>query len=198
MPAEKMRRQRRHPLSPEEVAEILALKKRQAHFKLHKFKRTRFYKALNIFNVLSFCIYLEILFCFAGPCRYKSHVAADVQPHYGDSFNAVGETIVHDLEVRDERNRKYVFVVKDFVAVPVPPIEFFVGEDYLLGKELKGFFDDSENSYRIFAASPVLFLSVLVMTACFIAFVYNLNQNAYSLSAVSVLNVLTVFAIMCY
>jgi hypothetical protein len=180
------------------VAEIVALKKRQAHFKLHKFKQTRFYRLLNIFNVICFFIYLEILFCFVGPCRYEAHQASSVEAGFGQVYNADGSPIVTNIDVRTAEGDKYVFVVHDFIEVPPQNTGFYVGSDFLLRKELKGFFEDEELSYRIFAASPVLFLCSLVMVAGFLAFVYNLNQNAYSLSAISVLNGLTVFAVICY
>ena len=198
MPNENIRRHKRNPLTPEEVAEIVALKERRAHLRLHRFKRSRLYKTLNIFCVLSFFVHCELLICFFGPCRYERHVATQVQPNYGSDFNEQGRQIVNDLEVTGENSRRYIFVVKDFIPVPAPGTEFFVGEDYLLRRELKGVFDDEDRTYRLFRASPIVFLSLLALAACVLGFLNNLNEHPYSLTGIAVVNVLTLLAILCY
>lgn len=198
MPQENIRRHRRHPLTPEEVAEIVALKERRAHIRLHRFKRTRIYKMLNIFSVLCFFVYCELLICFFGPCRFERHVAMQVQPNYGNVFNEQGAQIVDDIEIIGENSRKYIFVTKDFIAIPAQGTEFFVGEDYLLRREMKGVFDDAERTYRLFRASPIIFLSLLALAACVLGFLNNLNEHPYSLTGIAVVNALALLAILCY
>ena len=197
MAPENTRRAKRTPLTQEEVAEIIALKKRQEHYRLHRFKKTRFYKIFNVFNIACIFVYLELIFCFYGPCIYRSYEAEKVQVNYGNYYNELGEPIVSDLVIEASNGTEYNLLIRDFIEVPRAGSLFYIGEDFLLRKELKGVFDDEKVYYRLFAASPALFLSVLVLFATFIAFLYNLNENAYSLSAVSVLNGLTIIGIVC-
>ena len=197
MPSDHIRRHRRQHLTAEEVAEIVALKQRREHMRLHRFKRTTFYRCANIFNVLSFFLHFEILICFIGPCIYARHVARQVQPNFSGKINEMGEQAISSMEVYSETGRRYVFVVNDFVDIPRAKTEFFVGEDYLLRKELKGTFDDDETTYRIFRASPILFLSILALAASVLGYANNLNEHAYSLTAIAVVNGLTVLAILC-
>jgi hypothetical protein len=198
MRAEHARRPRRNPLTAEEVAEIIALKKRRAHARLHLFKRTRAYKVLNIFNVACFFIYLEVLICFYGPCLFTEHQAQKLTVNYSEKFNEAGKQLVSDIEIEALSGGKYRFVVNEAREIPPDDIIIYTGEDYLLRKELKGAFAGEEKTYRLFAASPIMFLCILVLFACFLGFFHNLNQYAYSLTAISVLNALTLLALLFY
>lgn len=197
MPQDHIRRHRRNPLTPEEVADIIALKQRRAHVRLQRFKRTRLYKLLNIFSVICFFLYFELLICFFGPCIYVTHTAVKLQPNYGSEVNQAGERIVSDIEVYGENGARYIFIVKDFIAIPEARTPFFVGEDYLLRKELKGTFDDQDVTYRLFRASPVIFLSFIALAASVLGYMNNLNEHPYSLTAIAVLNGLTLFGVLC-
>jgi hypothetical protein len=198
MAGEHARRPRRNPLTAEEVAEIIALKKRTAHVRLHRFKRTRAYKLLNIFNIACFFVYLELLICFYGPCLFTEHQSKKLTVNYSERFDESGKQRVSDFEIEATSGSQYRFVVNEAREIPPDDIFFYTGEDYLLRKELKGVFSGEEKTYRLFAASPVLFLAALVLVACFLGFFHNLNEYAYSLTAISVLNALTILAILCY
>jgi hypothetical protein len=199
MGGEHARRPKRNPLTAEEVAEIIALKKRRAHVRLHRFKRTRAYKLLNIFNIACFFIYLELLICFYGPCLFTEHQSRKLTVNYSEIFDEPGKQRVSDIEIEAAPSGAiYRFVVNEPREIPPDDVIFYTGEDYLLRKELKGVFEGEEESYRLFAATPVLFLAALVLVACFLGFFHNLNEYAYSLTAISVLNALTLLAILCY
>ena len=198
MAGEHARRPKRNPLTAEEVAEIIALKKRRAHVRLHRFKRTRAYKMLNIFNIACFFVYLELLICFYGPCLYTEHQSSKLTVNYSERFNDDGKQLVSDIEIEAISGKKYRFVVNEAREIPPDDFVFYTGEDYLLRKELKGVFEGEEKMYRLFTASPIMFLATLVLVACFLGFFHNLNQYAYSLTAISVLNALTLLAILCY
>jgi hypothetical protein len=80
--------------------------------------------------------------------------------------------------------------------VPHNKGEFEIGRDYLLSKSLKGSFSGSENDYRLFAASPILLLSIFTSVITLIAIGYNLNENEYSLSGLSIVNSMTLLCVL--
>ena len=198
MAPEPKKRPRRTPLSAEEVANMIAFKKRKEILLLQKFKKSRLFKVLNIFNIACFFIYMELLFCFFGPCNYETHYSHNIVPKHGQLIREDGKSIVSSMDVFCANGRTYNFVIEDFVNTPPKKIKFYIGKDFLLRKDLKGAFENSDTFYRLFSASPILFLCVLVSIISFIAFLYNLNENTYSLPAITVLNVLTLFGILMY
>lgn len=192
------KRPRRTPLTPEEVSHFIALKKRRELIKLHIFKSTRLYKFQNLFNILCFFIYWELILCFFGPCRYHDHRSVSTLATYGQRTNSLGKPVVDEIEITDAVNNKsYKLEIDDFIPLPPKKIAFRVGSDFLLSKELKASYNGSEQNYRLFAASPVLFLSLFVLLISTMAFSLNLNQNSYSLMALTVLNFLTLLGIIC-
>ena len=58
MAGETNKRTPRIPFTPEEVSDFIKLKKYRERAKIEKFKRTKIYKVLNAFNVISIIIYL--------------------------------------------------------------------------------------------------------------------------------------------
>lgn len=188
MALESKKRPPRVPLTPDEVAQLVAFKKIKEARKLAKFKRSWIYKSFNVFNLFCFFIYWELLFCFIGPCHYQTHYSYRVQVHHGDEINSVGKRITNEIDVRDVSGKDYKFLVNDFVEKPERFSGFSIGKDYLMQKELKGIFIGSEKSYIIQAAGALLFLTVLMIIISFTSFIYHLNENAYSLNAVTALN----------
>ncbi|MCE3259644.1 MAG: hypothetical protein K0S12_1285 [Bacteroidetes bacterium] len=194
MNQEGKKRPPRTPLSPEEVAELVWLKKIREHKKIEKFKSSRTYKMFNVFNVICFFIYCELFFCFIGPCHYQTHYHKNVIVDYSNT--ASHERIVSALKVVSVDDKQYEFIVNDKIEVPEKYAPFEVGKDFLLQKEIKGSVATSEKQYRIQRASPILFLSVFVSIFSFIFFFYNLNQNPYSLRAITSINAITVLAFL--
>jgi hypothetical protein len=189
-------RPRRIPLTPEEVAQVIALRKKRQQAILRKLKRSRSYKFQNYFIVGCIFIYLEILLCYFGPCHYQVHQAVNIAPRYGVGYTRAGGAIISTLDVTDTSGKVYRLVVNDFVRLPAKNTGFIVGKDFLLQKELKAGFMNSENSYRLFAASPVLLLCFLASFISFFGYIMNLNEEAYSLSGLSVLNILALLAVL--
>jgi hypothetical protein len=186
MSAGPQKRQKRHPLTAEEVADIIAYKKRREHEKLAKFRTTRRYKALNIFNLACFFVYFELLFCFFGPCVYQNFTVKSVSAHYGEGYR--NETpYVTDFDIVSD-DHTYRIIAKDYIDLPEAGTSFSIGKDFLLGKELKAAIESNPTKFRLFSASPVVILCGLALSISFIAVFYNLNQNSYSLNAMSVLN----------
>lgn len=196
MAREPNKRPRRIPLTPEEVSGFIAYRKRREQVKLQKLKRTWSFKFLNVFNIVCIFIYLELLFCYLGPCDYRKHYSFNTIANYGDRFEKDGSPIVADIDVFGVSGKVYKFIVEDFVKPPPRRTTFMIGKDYLLRKDLKGSITGLEGSYRVFSASPILFLSSFISFICFMGFVYNLNENEYSLSGLSILNVLTLLGIL--
>lgn len=197
MADEPKKRPRRTPLSPEEVAHLVAVKKWRAFKKLEKLKKSRTFKALNIFNIACLFVYLELLFCYFGPCNYTAHYSYNTKARYGHIYDKSGRPVVSDIDVYGVDGIVYNFVIDDFVEIPPRQIRFLAGKDYLLQKNMKGVFENSETTYRLFSASPILFLCIFVTVMSSFAFMYNFNENAYSLNALTVLNMLTLFGILC-
>src|SRR5687767_2284773 len=103
MALENRKRLRRTPLSSEEVANIIAFKKRRELLILQKLKKSKIYKFLNIINIACFFIYLEILFCFLGPCIIQKHEAKDIIARYGEGYEN-GMALISEIEITDTNN----------------------------------------------------------------------------------------------
>ena len=196
MMREPNKRSRRNPLTSEEVSHIIAHNKKRELIILYKLKKSKAFKVQNVFNVACIFIYLEILFCYFGPCHYQKHFSAKTLVHYGSKTTATGKFVVSDIDLYDVSGTVYKFMIGEFMDDPAQKIQFLIGKDFLLQKELKGVFENSESAYRIFSASPILFLCVFASFISFFGFVMNLNENAYTLGGLTALNILAVFAII--
>lgn len=194
MAFEEKKRPARIRLNSEEVAQLVAIKKARTAKKLAKFKKSASYKILNIFNICSFFIYLEILFCFMGPCHYQTHYAKVFEAKHGDEKNEAGKRIVSELNIISVDDKRYKLYVNDFIETPENFSRYQIGKDYLLQKELKAVLEGSDASYGLESASSFIFLAVFIIFISCISFFYDLNENSHSLTAVAILNVITLLA----
>jgi hypothetical protein len=195
MMREPSKRPRRIPLTSEEVSNFIAYRKQLELIRLGKFKRTLTFKLLNIFNIACTFIYMELLFCYFGPCHYQKHYSYKTITNFGTGVLKDGKATVVDVEVFGVDGTVYKFIVNDFITIPGKNIMFFTAKDFLLQKDLKGLFDYPGKSYRLFSASPILFLCMLISLVSFFVFYFNLNENVYSLSGITALNAFTLFGI---
>ncbi len=195
MTREPNKRPRRTPLTSEEVSNLIAIRQRRQMLALQRFKLTSTYKVLNLFNICCIFIYLELIFCYFGPCHYQRHYAYKVAANYGHSFEN-NKMIISELDLYCVDSELYKFVVNDFIEIPDKYTSFLLGKDFLLQKNLKGVLQSSDTSYRLFRASPILLLCVFISFICFMAYHFNLNENMFSLSGMTTLNVLTLFFIL--
>jgi len=186
----------RNPLSPEEVADFIAVKKLREQLKLQRFKKTKRFKYLNIFNVVCFFIYCELLICFFSPCHYRTHYSKKVDVEYSQGLNELNQLKIAHVKITDVNNNLYQFMVNDFIDIPKKYDKFSVGKDFILQKELKGTFIGSNKYYRIQRAEPFLFLSGFLVILLCIIFSYNLNLTESSLKAISVINGLTILGFL--
>lgn len=196
MMREPNKRPRRNPMTSEEVSQIIAYKRKRELVILQKLKKSRAFKVQNIFNVACIFIYLEIIFCYFGPCHYSEHSAWKTVPHYGPGNSMNGKLYISDLDVFSAEGKVYKFVVNDCVEFPSKAMKFIIGKDFLIQKELKAVVEYSGSTYRLFAASPVLFLCAFASFISFFGFVMNLNENEYTLGGLTALNLLALFAIL--
>jgi hypothetical protein len=194
MAPEEKKRPHRIPLTPEEVAQLVALKKRKEARKLALFKKTIAYRVFNVFNICCFFIYWEILFCFMGPCHYQTHYARSFGVKHGDEMNAAGKRIISEMDILNLEGKKIKLYVRDYIDVPEKFSSYQIGKDYILQKELKAMLLTSEDSYGLQSASSIIFLSVFIIIISCISFFYNLNENSHSLTAVAILNAITILA----
>jgi hypothetical protein len=192
MTQEGKKRPPRIPKTPEEVAELVFLKRLREHRNLETFKKTVFYKIFNVFSIGCFFIYCELIICFLGPCHYQTHYSRNIKVDFGEEMIG-SDRIVSSVKLIGVEGREYEFRVNEFIDVPPKFGPFEVGKDFILQKEIKGCVSTSRNTYRIQRASPMLFLSFFVGIFSCIFFSYNLNQNPHSLRAIAVMNAITLF-----
>lgn len=195
MPSEPNKRPRRVHLTSEEVSSFIAYRKRRERLALQNLKKTHSFKLLNIFNVACIFIYCELLFCYFGPSNHQRHYSVNTIAEYGNGLHKGNQADIKGVQVFGVNGKEYKFIVNDFIEVPAKKICFLTGKDFLLQKDLKGWFDYPGKSYRLFSASPILFLCLFISLVSFIVFFYNLNENAYSLCGITVLNALTILGI---
>src|SRR4051812_33712239 len=107
MASEQNKRSRRIPLSSEEVATVIAFKKRREQIRLRRLKGSLSYKALNIFNIICFFIFCELIFCYFGPCSYHTSFSESVAALYGQDSKGDGTPIVSELDIKDVKGKTY-------------------------------------------------------------------------------------------
>jgi len=190
------KRPRRYPLTSEEVTHIIAHNKKRELLILRRFKKSSLFKALNVFNVACIFIYLEVIFCYFGPCHYQKHYSVKTVPHYNSESLRDGKRLMSEIDIYNVDGREYKFVIGQFIEAPYNRVCFITGKDFLLQKELKGSIENSEQVYRLFSASPILILCFLAAFFSFFGFVMNLNENVYTLGGLSSLNFLAMLAII--
>ncbi|MEI8136896.1 MAG: hypothetical protein WCH21_06180 [Bacteroidota bacterium] len=196
MNEEGKKRAPRTPLTPEEVAELVEIKKIREYNKLQKLKESFRYKFLNIFNVFCFFVFCELIISFYGPCHSQIHYSKNVLVTFSDKIDENGKRRIGDIVMIDVNDNHYKLIVDEFIEAPEKYSAFRVCKDYLLQREIKGFISTSDHYYRIQAASPMLFLSVFLGIFSLIFFSYNLNQNLHSLTAISLINGITILAFL--
>jgi len=194
MAAEERKRPPRNPLTAEEVNQLVAIKKLKEAKKLAKFKRSRTYKSFNVFNIVCFFIYWEVLFCFLGPCDFQLHFGKSYVVKRGDERNAYGKRIVSELDIVSVNNNKYKLYVDDFIETPHPFSGFLLGKDYILRKDLKIKLSGSDSAYGLQSAGSLIFLTVFILFISCITFFYNLNENSHSLTGLALLNAIILLA----
>lgn len=197
MSAEPRKRPKRVPFTSEEVANIIAAKKRKELLQLISFKRSRGFKAQNIFNVCCFFIYWEVLICFFGPSSYSKYFYTRFETKYGHDYNPQGKAIVETVTLKGADGDNYHLMIDDFVELPRERGSFVVGHDFLLHKKLKACYSTVNLFYRLYEASPVLIIILLALVTSSVAYIYNLNEAAGSLTAVTFLNALALLALIC-
>ena len=89
---ERKKRPPRVPLTAEEVAEWVTVKKIREQIKLQRFKKTKRFKYLNVFNVACFFIYLELLICFYTNCNYKTQYSKKLEVEYWNERNSYNQS----------------------------------------------------------------------------------------------------------
>ena len=146
--------------------------------------------------ICCFFIYLELLFCFFGSINYQTHYSILVKIKTGNEINLKNERIISQINIVDASLKQYDLIIDDYVLPPKKFTAFQIGKDYILQKELKAKICDLDKDYFIQSSSPILFLLLLIIFVSIISVIYNLNENIYSLSAVSLLNIIIMFSFL--
>lgn len=193
MPAESNKRPPRQPLSPEEVQEIIKIKKLKQQIKIEKFKQTRSYKYLNVFNVICITVYTEIIFAFLYSCAFQTYTIDSIATYYGESIIG-NKRELSSIVFKTTTGKEYDVGVRDTVVLPKVNEKLSVGRDWILQKEIKVKWQGSGKAYYIKRSFPLLFISILLGIVSFVLFGYNLNQNSYSLNVISFINTLSILS----
>lgn len=196
MRPEPKKRPRRVPFTKEEVARLIAIKKRKEHIRLHTFKASLSYKLQNTFTIVCFFIFWELLFCFFGPVNYQKHYSYSFEAKLGHEYDKNLKPIVSELEFKCVGGQSFKLIVEEFKELPPKYTSFMIGSDFILHKPLKARYGNNQTSYRLFSASPLLLLILLSLITCIVGYTYNLNETAHSLMAMNVLNALTLLGVM--
>jgi len=173
-------------LSAEQIREIIIRKKQREYKAVQKFKKTRRYKVLNVFNVLCVLVYCEIIFCMYGPVRYTHSTCVKATAEYGAIVN--GKNTIRTLLIVNNTGDVYRLTINDQIQIPRPGTSFYLGKDFILNKEIKAMVSTSLKEYRLRNDEPLIFLGIFVTLITMFVFYQNMNMINYSLTAVSILN----------
>ena len=184
----------RIPFSPEEVADFKKLKKYRERAKIEKFKRSKIYKVLNAFNVISIIIYTEIIFAFLGSCNFSGHYVLS-SVGYAREETIGGKRTNSAALLKMVNGKEYDISIHDTCTLPKSCSKVYVGKDWLLQKEVKVRFEMGDKDRYIKRSFPLLFISILWGFVTFAIFGYNLNQTNYSLCVISFINA---FSLVCF
>jgi hypothetical protein len=199
MPQENNKRPPRVPLTPEEVQEFIRFKKYRERARIERFKKTRTYKILNGFNVISIIIYTEIIFAFLGSCNFTPHYILSTDVYTGNEILG-GKRIYSSATFKMINGKEYDVSIRDTINLPnvsnklYTPAKLYVGEDWILRKEIKIRMDLPEKDYYIKRAFPLLFVSILFGFVTLVLFGYNMNQHLYSIRVISFINAVCLLA----
>jgi len=193
MPQENNKRPPRVPLSPEEVKEFIRFKKFKERAQIERFKKTRTYKILNAFNVICIVVYTEIIFAFLGTCSFTGHYIQSTNVYTGEETIG-GKRIYSSAVFKMINGKEYDVSIRDTITLPATPgkiytpAKLFVGQDWILKKEIKIRMDQGEKDYYIKRSFPLLFISILFGFVTFVLFGYNMNQHLHSIRVISFIN----------
>jgi hypothetical protein len=190
MPVEGNKKQPRVPLSSEQLKEVIIFKHNKQVKAIEKLKKTWHYKILNIFNIICVFVYCEMIFCMYGPALYHPLVCTKANVDEFNRGTGSQKDEVTFLSVWDQYDNRYQLYVADTIQKPQPNSTFYVGEDFLLRKEVKAMVNTSQAEYRLWRVIPLVFLGISITLITFLAFTYHMNMVNYSLIAVSVMNAL--------
>jgi hypothetical protein len=193
--AETNKRPPRIPLSPEEVREFIRFKKYRERAQIARFKKTKQFKILNGFNVISIIIYTEIIFAFLGSCNFFTHYNRTTIASYGADIIG-GKRIYNSAVFKTVTGKEYDVSIKDTLALPGEFTKIHVGQDWILQKEIKVRFERGGKDFFIKRSFPLLLISVLFGVVTFVIFGYNLNQNRHSIRVISFINLVCLVSFM--
>jgi hypothetical protein len=189
-------RRARRPLSREEIARLIEIKRFKEQQKRLRFRKTAHYKWLNLFVLGCVFIVAEMLMAYLGPVRYEADDVVQATANYGSHWWDQSP-IVSSIEISTREHGLIELVTQGMVRQPHPGETVWIGYDYLLNKPIKGSIDGGENTYRLFRASPMLLLAFLCLLVTFTGYFNHLNELPYSLNGLAVLNLLTLLGIIC-
>ncbi|MBI3235237.1 MAG: hypothetical protein HYZ42_14580 [Bacteroidetes bacterium] len=116
---------------------------------------------------------------------------------HGSTYNSKAEATISEMKFTCVNGDEFTVMINDFITAPARRCSFYVAEDFLLQKKLKATFGDCKTDYRVFESSPILLLIFLTLLTSSVGYLFNLNQNSHSLTAMCFVNALILLAIVC-
>ncbi len=194
---EQHKRPRRNPLSREEVEAIIEFKKRKEQIHLYLLKKTVSYKVRNLFLIICFFIFCEVLICFFGPARHRAHYTQSVSATYNLVYDGQNKQQVNHVEAVCVDGEHFRLMVNEFIKVPNQFSRIDVYSDFLMNCQLKASIQEVPGTFPLFRASPVILLSVFCSFILLLGIHHNLNQQDYTLWGLTVVCGMTVLYLIC-
>ena len=194
---EQNKRPRRTPLTREEVEAVIEFKRRKELRQLLELKSTWSYKMRNVFIVICFFIFCEVLVCYFGACKHRLHYTQFVSGNFAPYSIKEKSQKLSELEAICVDGTFFKLLVDDFKKIPPRYTQIDVCSDFIMNCELKARVAEYDDYYRLFRANPVLLLCVCNIIIILFGIYHNLNQIDYTLWGLSIISAMTLLFLAC-
>lgn len=190
-------RHSRTPADEEEIARRMARRDKLKQLRILAFKKSKGFRLLNVFSLISCFFMWELVFCFFGPCYYREVVPEQLYMKFGSGVDERGYPFLKEIQLNWFEGEYDVVRVDTHVPFSVSdPPDIRVGRDYLLYKALKVKLGNIELPFRLERASPQIFLSLFLILITLIGYVFNLNLQPVPLTGLCIMNILGFLSIL--
>lgn len=172
---EQPRRKPRIPLSPEELFYMLELRKLKQAQKLESFKASKFYKAMNLSNIVLVGLVTYSIVSIITLTVWQKTTVKQVQCRYESYSSVPSETLVKELEMYDVDGNYLQLKTRELHFCPNAKDVIFLGKDALFGKIVKVSLGTDDNIYWTIFSYASISLSVFAILISF--FIYKVNMH---------------------
>lgn len=184
------RRKNRVPLSAEELFYFIQLKKLVKTEQLLKFKKTRFYKVMNLINIGLITIIAYMVFSGFLLSHWEKVEIASVDPVYGPYHIEKGANEIHQLNIVTNTGLHLSAVTEHLFELPKEHDSIWIGKDFVFGKPLKIKLAHLHKSCFLFEIYPILFVGFFVMGMVCLIYAFNQHLTKHGLIGIFILLIL--------